>query len=434
MTKFSRLEIENWRQFASVKMDLHPRLTVITGANGAGKSTLIRIFSQHLGFSRPLFGLPVKGKNGVITYLSGFFLRSGRRLFRRDSDHDQNQQREVGLLRYANDVTAPLTIADIAGAQFHININNQQTVSGTHIDSHQPISSYQQVSNIPINPMTPEAAYHQYSSEVMQAYNGGRSQYSPMYRLKESLISLAVFGQGNSEVDANPELYRFYMQFQEVLRNILPDSLGFLKLRIQPPDVILVTESGDFVIDAVSGGILSLIDFGWRIFSFSQMHPEFVVTIDEPENHLHPSLQRDLMPSLIRAFPNTQFIIATHSPFMVTAVKDSFVYALRYVDFEDDSSGSHSSAVEQRRVESIRLDAIKRAGTANEVLREVLGMTATMPTWAHDELDMILSRFQNQELTRESVAELRAEIEARGFEELYPEALSRLAGVPLDKA
>lgn len=432
MTKFKHLRVNNWRQFSEIDIAIHPRLTVLTGANGAGKSTLIRIFSQHLGFSRPLLGVPIKGKNGVVAYFSGIFSRQGKRLFRKVSVEMQNQQQMVGELIYDNGVSAPLTIPNVAGQQFHINISNQQAILGTHIDSHQPVSAYQQVGNIPINPITPDAAFSQYSSEIMQAYQGSRSQHSPMYRLKEALISLAVFGEGNKEVEGNPDLRSFYLEFQRVLTKILPKSLGFERLRIQPPEVILITKSGEFVIDAVSGGILSLIDFAWRIFSFSRMHPDFVVTIDEPENHLHPSLQRDLMPSLLKAFPQTQFIIATHSPFMVTAVRDSYVYALKYANFEGEILGEEGRLTRQDRVESVRLDAVRRAATANEILREVLGMDATMPTWAHDELEVILRRFEGRGVDAESVAQLRAELEENGFEEMYPEALARLVGAARD--
>jgi predicted ATPase len=34
---FKRLKIDGWRQFQSIDIELHPRLTIITGANGAGK-------------------------------------------------------------------------------------------------------------------------------------------------------------------------------------------------------------------------------------------------------------------------------------------------------------------------------------------------------------------------------------------------------------
>ena len=44
-----------------------------------------------------------------------------------------------------------------------------------------------------------------------------------------------------------------------------------------------------------------------------------VVTIDELDLHLHPNWQRSLVGDLRRVFPNLQFIVASHSPFLLQA-------------------------------------------------------------------------------------------------------------------
>lgn len=53
------------------------------------------------------------------------------------------------------------------------------------------------------------------------------------------------------------------------------------------------------------------------------------VIVDEPEAHLHAELQERLMPFLVAAFPNLQFIVATHSPEVVASVENAVVYDLR---------------------------------------------------------------------------------------------------------
>ena len=92
------------------------------------------------------------------------------------------------------------------------------------------------------------------------------------------------------------------------------------------PEVLLETKSGVFSLDAVSGGIASIIDMAWQIFMYSPYRESIVVTIDEPENHLHPELQQIILPCFVKAFPNAQFIVATHNPFIISSVKHSFVY------------------------------------------------------------------------------------------------------------
>lgn len=53
-----------------------------------------------------------------------------------------------------------------------------------------------------------------------------------------------------------------------------------------------------------------------------------IVLIDEIELHLHPSWQQKVLPSLTKIFPNTQFIVSTHSPQVVTSVKPENIRVL----------------------------------------------------------------------------------------------------------
>lgn len=49
-----------------------------------------------------------------------------------------------------------------------------------------------------------------------------------------------------------------------------------------------------------------------------------IVLIDEIELHLHPKLQRKIMPKLSEIFPNVQFIVTTHSPQVLGEIGDNF--------------------------------------------------------------------------------------------------------------
>jgi predicted ATP-binding protein involved in virulence len=50
--------------------------------------------------------------------------------------------------------------------------------------------------------------------------------------------------------------------------------------------------------------------------------------IDEVENHLHVELQKNILPLLTNFFPNIQFIVTTHSPFVLQSIENSVVYDL----------------------------------------------------------------------------------------------------------
>lgn len=67
-----------------------------------------------------------------------------------------------------------------------------------------------------------------------------------------------------------------------------------------------------------------IIDFASRMFdrypeSENPLAEPAVVLIDEIDLHLHPKWQRELIDYLTNLFPNTQFIVTTHSPLIVQA-------------------------------------------------------------------------------------------------------------------
>ncbi|MCO5948649.1 AAA family ATPase [Mucilaginibacter flavidus] len=55
---------------------------------------------------------------------------------------------------------------------------------------------------------------------------------------------------------------------------------------------------------------------------------EGIVLIDEIETHLHLKLQRLILPMLTGIFPNIQFIVTTHSPFVLNSLKNAVAFDL----------------------------------------------------------------------------------------------------------
>jgi hypothetical protein len=254
--------------------------------------------------------------------------------------------------------------------------------------------------------------FEQYLNNLRQFYSATARIESPSYRLKAALISLGTFGYGNEVVERNEEAIATFEGFQDILRKVLPPNLNFRRLAIRMPDIVFECEGSEFSLDAASGGIAAIVDVAWQIYMKSLLEPDgFVVLADEPENHLHPELQRSLLPGLKTAFPTVQFIVATHNPFMVTSVPESHVFVL---DFENGCVVSNGLA-----------DA-DRSGSANKVLMDVLGVPFPMPLWVETEVERIVTRLQDQEVTKEALTEVKGEMRHLGFGHLFPEVVDRL--------
>ena len=417
---FSSLEIQGWRQFDYVKLDLHPRLTILTGANGCGKTTLLNLFSRHFGFQTPILATPKLSASGTVSYALDLFKSVTKRWWNVDNS-TVPPVNQIGAIVYSSGSKSPIHVPPETSAQYQLSFGSQQAVYGVTIASHRPISNYQPVANIPVNAMTPSTAYSSYFDEMRNRLHGGHTGYSPVYRMKEALISMATFGPGNSRIQRNVEADQALLGFEQVLRKVLPKTLGFRGILVRQTDIVLNTETGEFLLDAASGGVMALIDICWQIHLYSLNHGKFVVTMDEPENHLHPSMQRSLMSDLLSAFPNAQFIVATHSPFVVSSTRDSTVYALRY--FLDETK----SITERRRIYSERLNLAEKAGTAAEVLREVLGVPVTAPEWVEDELNSIVKRYSQGAIDKGKLEQLEKELKEAGLSEYFSDALAGLA-------
>jgi predicted ATP-binding protein involved in virulence len=72
-----------------------------------------------------------------------------------------------------------------------------------------------------------------------------------------------------------------------------------------------------------------------------------IVLIDEIETHLHVALQKKIMPFLCDFFPNVQFIVTTHSPFVLSSISDAVICDLETKEVITDLSGySYTALVE----------------------------------------------------------------------------------------
>jgi energy-coupling factor transporter ATP-binding protein EcfA2 len=59
------------------------------------------------------------------------------------------------------------------------------------------------------------------------------------------------------------------------------------------------------------------------------LNESVILLLDEPELHLHPAWQRHVIPSLQRLLPNSQIIVATHSPFVISSVNEGWIHVLQ---------------------------------------------------------------------------------------------------------
>ena len=399
---FKKLEIKDWRQFSDVEIEFHDRLTILTGVNGSGKTTLLNVLSVALGWTPLLTGEFVAGKSEVL------FIKNRM---------STSLEEAIKLLQPQNVehgyVPHPLTMTTHPGLILH---------------AHRPKMSYQEVDNVPLQMPSRDQIFKDYinhakafAKDVGIAIHNEKHQpvgMSPATaNLKRSLAAWDRGSRGRALTRSEEEAKGDFIAYMMLLSKVLPPQLGFREMRVADGEVLLMTQKGNFPIDGASGGISSLIDITWQIFLLCENRKQhYTVLIDEPENHLHPELQKILMHNLLEVFPNVQFIIATHNPLIISSNADAKVYALVYDEKSDN-----------KQITAKELETQDLSGTANEILQDILGLESSIPVWVMEKLQDIVTRYHAREFTRESLAEAKEELTKLGLSEYKAQVIAGIA-------
>jgi predicted ATPase len=375
MDSFKNIKLNGWRQFEHIDIDFDSNVCVLTGPNGCGKTTILNVLARHFGWNINFISTPYISKKRTKKIWSDI-----RKSIANDFQ-DPTGATEVGSIEYTNNNICKLIVPVQNSAQYSLTYQGKQGITGINIPSHRPVLSYFQIQNIPTNPKTNQQRHQEFQQLLFQTY-GADNVRNPGVVLKESLVSLALFGYGNEFVQPNVEYKQLFERFQEILRIILPKELGFRKLVVRVPDIVLITDTGDFPLDAMSGGVSAIFSMAWQIHTFGAEKEGCTVVIDEPENHLHPSMQREFLILLRSAFPKYKFIISTHSPFIVSSDPEAKVYGLIFED---------------KKIISKHIVQADLAGSPNKILREILDVPSTIPVWVENKIKSILTSLEHIE-------------------------------------
>ncbi len=155
----------------------------------------------------------------------------------------------------------------------------------------------------------------------------------------EFLLNLKVQGALFRDEGKNEEAARigaWFEQFDKTLQHIFNDKQA--RLEFDPHGyVFTVAESSKrSPMTALADGYASLLDIVTDIILKMQTPDQLtaaydkpgIVLIDEVETHLHLELQQLVMPILTSLFPKIQFIVTTHSPFVLSSVGNAVAFDL----------------------------------------------------------------------------------------------------------
>ena len=132
-----------------------------------------------------------------------------------------------------------------------------------------------------------------------------------------------------------------------------PRNYGAIRLQIIDKDgqqvypSVFSMSAGELSLLCIFGEILRQTD---RI-NYIAEKIEGIVLVDEIDKHLHMKLQKETLPTLFKMFPNIQFIVTSHSPFLNMGL-DEFE-GLKYSIFDLDNDGLRCEPVNNELVKEV---------------------------------------------------------------------------------
>lgn len=130
-----------------------------------------------------------------------------------------------------------------------------------------------------------------------------------------------------------------------------------LKINLNPSRMVITNSKNEELrIEQLSGGykaILSVVsDIAKRLalanpHSINPLNEQAVILIDEIDLHLHPKWQKTIVADLKRTFPNCQFIVSTHSPFIVQSLKQEELINIECNETQEESGSFEGWSIEE---------------------------------------------------------------------------------------
>lgn len=163
------------------------------------------------------------------------------------------------------------------------------------------------------------------------------------------------FARNEDDMEIVEDIGKWFDKFENSLKDLFDDNSIKLKFNYRKLNFKIHQDGREeFGLNELSDGFSAVLDIVMNLILRMEKtreglayNKEGIVLIDEVETHLHIELQKKIMPFLTSFFPNIQFIVTTHSPFVINSINDAVIYDLeKQIQVEDLSGYSYEGVVE----------------------------------------------------------------------------------------
>jgi predicted ATP-binding protein involved in virulence len=403
--RIKRLELENFRGFQKAAVDFpEGNVAVFFGWNGAGKTAVLDAVSTVL--SSILFAKS-KGKDFALILTDDDIMIGQKKVVVKSVINYLGEDREVFEEK---------EVREDGNEKFEK--KTRQDIWAEHSPT-LPIIAYYRT-----NRELPTEKSNEFSRSLLPLFNSRTYAYSTAINAQAgTFFDFTAWLRYAEDIENEYKIEHKDLNYEDsqlrTIRNALSSFLlkmdaDFSGLRVrrksneeldfskpsQKSELFILKARQEIKISQLSSGERSLIllvaDIARRaaILNPQLSYPlqcSGIVLIDEIELHLHPKWQRAVIPALQATFPNIQFIIATHSPQVLSEVENGGVFEidnfqinpratygrdnnwLLHVIMEDDERPEEVQEALEEYFRVIRNGDLDKAGKLRQQIEEKIG-------------------------------------------------------------
>lgn len=324
-----------------IDIDLNGKNLIITGANGSGKTSLVNSIHKKLVDiiqSKLLDQLPQWEQAKVHWKTQKNNSENGSAQYQKAEQKLESTEKNIKSitgdpnikindhLEFSRKVDSELGVIELFPAVRQSQIQDARSASGTNYNKGD--------------------------------LNNARTNIQIGNQLEQHLVNLYTRRSFSITENKSPKLEQeitlWLKDFDNNLKFLMEDNSVYLKFDADNFK-FYIHQKGKipYTFQNLSSGYSSI----FSIFSKLLMRAEYlkvspsklcgVTIIDELDAHLHVTLQRKILPFLSDSFPGIQYIVTTHSPFVLTSVSNSEIYDIsRREQVAELSSYSYESVLE----------------------------------------------------------------------------------------
>ncbi|WP_058713954.1 AAA family ATPase [Exiguobacterium indicum] len=316
---------------------------IITGRNGSGKTSIMEAIRNHLKIFEDYKYKDLK------TYAQSIKELNKTKDFWMQQIEEKKSETQVQL----RNLEAKEKIKDIDNniAQMEKFLNHYNNGVSLKLNQDEDIDSHYKNGKFIISYFSANRM-----SNMMSPTGVEKIQLSAQSSINENIGSLFIkylvdlktqelFAAHEGDHDFSNKLKNWFEDLESNFKALFENEKLLLQYDYKNYNFLII-EPGKvpYNLNSLSSGFSSILNIVTELIMrmettrSSSYDVQGIVLIDEIEAHLHVSLQKKIFKFLTDFFPNIQFIVTTHSPFIITSIEDAVIYDLETNTFLEDLS------------------------------------------------------------------------------------------------